>query len=185
MPVATLRATLGSYLPWALLAVGAAVVWTFWPKPTPEVGKSVPLPPAKEVKGVERIIERVEYIKVYPDAIKAKVKLPEPILKDSSVKLISTGKLDAEERPYTLSAVLNTGTGEAEVYARPDPLPWVSVSKKRHFSGYMGVMNGEQAVAITARQEVLRIKELKIEGVAIMAASNDDRYSFIGVGATW
>ena len=95
------------------------LAWTFWPRAKPDVGQSVQLPPAKEVRTVEKIVYQVKYVKVYPDKVKAKLDLPAAVAADVKKKVVATGKLDAEDRPYTLSAVLDVESGDAAVYARP------------------------------------------------------------------
>lgn len=174
---------------WALAAIAVIIAvllaWHFWPRDRLEVGESAQLEPAKEVRTVERIIERPKIVYVYPQKTKSDLALPQDVVADQAKKAIATGKLDAEDRPYTLTAVLDTETGESSVYARPDPLPWVVVSTRRNFGAYIGALDGEQAIALTARQEALRIKGLKVEAIAIGAMSQSERFAFVGVGASW
>lgn len=136
------------------------IAWTFWPRPVPEVGQAVALPPAKEVHTVEKVIERVKYVKVYPPEVKAKLNLPPAVIKDEAQKVIATGKLDADERPYTLSAVLDTATGEAEVYARADPLPWVGPGRRGAVGMAYGLANGEPTGKLYAQHDLLQVKAL-------------------------
>lgn len=148
------------WFPWfALVAVGATG-WTFWPRAEAPVGESAPLPPAKEVRTVEKIIERVEYIKVYPPEVKAKLDLPAPIAADPAMKPIATGKLDAEERPYTLTAVLDVSTGESQVYARPDPLPWIGPGRRGAVGIAYGLANGEPTGKLYGYHDLLQVKAL-------------------------
>lgn len=148
--------------PWAILAavLFGLAIWTFWPREKPEVGESAKLPPAKEVRTVEKIIERVKYVKVYPPEVKAKLNLPLAVVKDDGKKVIATGKLDADERPYTMSAVLDTATGEAEVYARPDPLPWLAPGKRVAVGVAYGLSNGQQTGKLYAERDLLQVKAL-------------------------
>lgn len=143
-----------------ILVVFAASVWTFWPKDKPAVGVSVPLPPAKEVRTIERIIERPKLVYVYPDKVKEKLDLPKPVSDDRNKKVIATGKLKAEERDYTLSSVLDTQTGYAEIYARPDPLPWLSYGKRGAVGVAYGIRDGEPAGKVYGYHDLLQIKAL-------------------------
>ena len=118
-----------------LIAAGAVIVaalalWTFWPREQPQVDVAAPLPPAPEVRTVEKIVVQPKLVYVYPDEVKPKLGLIEEVAKDPAKKVTATGKLKAEERDYTLSAVLDTATGESQVYARPDPLPWVGPGRQ-------------------------------------------------------
>lgn len=146
------------YAPW--LIVAGLVVWTFWPRPEQQPGKFEALPPAPEVRTVEKVVERVEFVKVYPNAIKAKLKLPDAVVADASRKLTATGKLDAEERPYTLTAILDTKTGESEILARPDPLPWVGPGRRGAIGIAYGLSNGEPTGKLYAQHDLLRVKAL-------------------------
>lgn len=156
IPVGVIR----NLLPWGILLLGAILAWSFWPRPDLEVGKSVQLPPAKEVRTVEKIIERVEYVKVYPSETKKKLKLPEAVVQNQAQKVIATGKLEAQERPYTLSAVLDTATGEAEVYARPDPLPWIAPGKRTVIGIAYGIGQDGQTGKFYGQRDLLQIKAL-------------------------
>ncbi len=143
-----------------LVAVILAAGWTFWPREKPVVGQSAPLPPAKEVRTVEKIIERPKLVYVYPEKIKAKLNLPESVVKDAAKKVLATGKLDAEERPYTLSAVLDTETGDSQVYARPDPLPWIGPGRRGAVGVAYGLKNGHAAGQMYAQHDLLQVKAL-------------------------
>ena len=133
----------------------AAIVWTFWPRAKPEVGVSAPLPPAKEVRTVEKVRTEVKVVYVYPEKVKKKLDLPPAVVDDKAKQVIATGKLEAEARDYTLSAVLDTDTGNSEVYARPDPLPWIGPGKR----GAVGVAYGTTAKAYISH-DLLQVKAL-------------------------
>lgn len=142
----------------ASILLAALLVWNFWTRPVMEVGEAVKLPPAKEVRTVEKIVERVKYVKVYPPEVKAKLNLPPAVVKDDGKKLIATGKLDADEREYSLSAVLDTATGEAEVYARPDPLPWIGPGRRGAVGIAYGLTSGEPTTRAYAYHDLLQVK---------------------------
>lgn len=135
--------------------VGAAIIFTFWPREKPEVGVSAPLPPAKEVRTVEKVRTEVKVVYVYPEKVKAKLDLPPAVVDDKAKQVIATGKLAADARDYTLSAVLDTDTGNSEVYARPDPLPWIGPGKR----GAVGVAYGTTAKAYISH-DLLQVKAL-------------------------
>lgn len=146
-----------------LIAAGlfaALVAWTFWPHPQPEVGKAAPLPPAREVREVEKVRTEVKVVYVYPDKVKARLDLPAEVAADPARKVIATGKLDAEERPYTLSAVLDTGTGDSQVYARPDPLPWIGPGRRGAVGLAYGVGNNGPTGKLYAQHDLLQVKAL-------------------------
>lgn len=156
----------------ALLLVVLAA-WTFWPRAEAPVGVSAPLPPAPEVRTVEKVVEKIKYIKVYPDAAKAKVNLPEPVAKDGNKKLATTARIDAEERPYTLSTVVDVGTGESEIYARPEPLPWISPGKRGAVGIAYGLKDGERNARLYANHELLRVKALNMGATGMLDQDGD------------
>lgn len=173
------------YSPPAVVLFGAAVVLlvAYWPKPQPQVGESAVLPAAKEVAKVEKVRTEVKVVYVYPDKVKEKLDLPATVQEDTTKRVSATGKLDAEERPYTLTAVLDTDTGGSEVYARPDPLPWVTVSTKSNVGLAYGLKNGEPAIRLHGQQEILRLKAVRVGVTASADAVGGDVDTFIGVGA--
>lgn len=161
---------LNPYLISALI-LAALIAWTFWPRPVPEVGKAEPLPPVKEVRAIEKVVERVKYVKVYPPEVKAKLNLPEPVVNDAAKKVIATGKLDADERPYTMTAVLDTETGDSQVYARPDPLPWIGPGRR----GAVRLTQWHDGVTqFDVSHDLLQIKSLHA-GVSGMVDTSGER----------
>lgn len=144
----------------AAVIIAGLALWTFWPREKPDTGVAAPLPPAKEVRTVEKIIERPKIVYVYPDSVKPGLGLPAQVAGNQNAKVTATGKLDAEDRPYTLSAVLDTSTGESQVYARPDPLPWIAPGKRGQIGIAYGLKNGQPAGRAYAGHELLRIKAL-------------------------
>jgi hypothetical protein len=165
------------YIIAAALFAAAIALWSLWPRPVPVVGESVPLPPAKEVVTVERVRTEVKVVYVYPDKVKAKLDLPKSIQQDASKQVTATGKLHAEERPYTLTAVLDTDTGISEVYARPDPLPWFGPGKRAEVGLAYGIKDGEPTARLYASRDLIRVKALH---AGVMATLDHDGESFAG-----
>lgn len=141
----------------ALLAIFA--IWTFWPKDNLEVGQSVALPQAKETAKAVPDKVRVEYIYVYPKA-KKDLNLPEPVQQDAAKQVTTTAKLKAEERGYTLSSVIDTETGTSEIYARPEPLPWVGPGRGGKIGVAYGLKNNEPTGRLYASHDLIQVKAL-------------------------
>lgn len=169
-----------------ILGIALAVV-LLWPDDKPAVGVSAQLPPAKEVRTVEKVVEVPKLVYVYPPKAKAKLDLPAEVAKDPDKHVTATGKLDAEDRPYTLTSVLDVETGESAVYARPDPLPWLAPNTTSEVGVFAGYKDGEQAIRLEARQELLRVKALHVGaiGSADMTPGNIDGFIGVGVWARW
>lgn len=146
--------------PWVLLAVVLAAGWTFWPRPSPVVGESVALPPAKEVRKVQQVAVTPKVVYAYPQKTKQALDLPQDVVADPDKAITATGKLDAEEREYTLAAVLDTETGQSQVYARPDPLPWIGPGKRGAVGIAYGLKDGEPTGRAYAEHDLLRVKAM-------------------------
>lgn len=145
----------------AAVAVAALALWTFAAKfDRPEPGVSAPLPPAKEVRGVEKVRTEVKVVYVYPDKTKKALDLPRAVQEDAAKQVLATGKIKAEARDYTLSAVLDTQTGQGEVYARPDPLPWIGPGRQGAVGVGYGLKNGQPAGWVHARHDLVQVKAL-------------------------
>jgi hypothetical protein len=160
LPPADLAPLLARALPWLLLAGVLAAGWTFWPRETAEVGVATVLPPAVEVRTVEKIVERPRIVYVYPRAAKARLDLPPAVQADPAKAVTATGKLDAEDRPYTLSAVLDVATGESQVYARPDPLPWIGPGRRGGVGAAYGLGGDGPTARLYGWHDLLRLKAL-------------------------
>lgn len=164
------------------VVVSALALWTFWPRPNPVVGVAAPLPPAKEVRSVEKIIERPKLVYVYPADVKGKLGLPADQVVDVNKKVTATGKLDAEDRPYTLSAVLDTETGESQIFARPDPLPWIGPGRQGAVGLAYGLKNSQPTGRLYARHDLIQVKALHGGGLATL---DQDGEWFAGGYVEW
>lgn len=145
----------------AAVIVAALALWTFWPREQPQVDVAAPLPPAAEVALTPKVIVRPpKVIYGYPDEVKPKLGLIGPVADDPAKKVTATGKLRAEERDYTMSAVLDTETGHSEVFARPDPLPWIGPGRQGAIGLAYGLKNGQPIGRLYARHDLLQVKAL-------------------------
>lgn len=167
------RPSLNQIIAASAVVVAALALWTFWPREKPEVGVAAPLPPAPEVRTVERIVVQPKLVYVYPDEVKPKLGLIDEIAKNPAKKVAATGKLKAEERDYTLSAVLDTETGESQVFARPDPLPWIGSGRQGAVGVAYGFKNGEMAGRLYARHDLLQVKALHAGATGMLDQDGD------------
>lgn len=171
------------WLPFVLVAAVIGAIWLLMPQYRAETGVSAPLPPAKEVRTVEKVIEVPKLVYVYPPKAKAKLDLPADVAKDPAKKVTATGKLDANDRPHTLTTVFDMETGESEIYARPDPLPWLAKNTTSELGVFIGYRGIEQAIRIEGRQEFLRIKALHIGAIGSADITPGEIDGFVGFGA--
>lgn len=168
-----------------LLTLGSVLYAKFRPEPAPP-GIHLPATPAPEIKREETVPVQVAVpLQVYKPTGKKKLKLPQPVVDDPKQHVVASTRTANDERAHTVTTTLDTSTGKFSTVDRAEPPPWLAVSAKRHYGAYIGALNGEQALAITARQEVLRIRGMKVEGIAIGVLGQDEQVGFVGVGASW
>lgn len=171
----------------AALLLGAAAYAAVWYNKLPSMPTGVALPaaPASALKKETTTPLKVDAVKVFRPEVKKKLGLSEAVQRDSELHVVSSVTTPSDDRRHGVTTLLDTRTGEFTTLDKPVPPPWFEVSTRRHFGAYIGAMNGEQALAVTARQEVMRVRGLKVEAIAIGAMSQEERFAFVGVGAGW
>lgn len=169
-----------------LLTLGTVIYSYLKPAPAPP-GIHLPATPAPELKRETTVTVPVAApVQVYRPEVKKKLKLAPEVQADPKQHVVASTRTPVgDERAHTVTTTLNTATGTFSTVDRAEPLPWLAVSTRSHFGAYIGALNGEQAIALTARQEVLRIRGLKVEGIAIGVLSQEEQVGFVGVGASW
>lgn len=166
------------------IAVCGVCAWIFIPThpgPAPTQAVSTPLPAAPALRAEPTIdLTPAKPIKVYRQAVKAKAKLPAAVVEDAAQHVTTSARLTTEDRPYTLTAVLDTSTGASTIYAKSEPLPWLQ-AKTRGQAGFLygprddGVMVGRASVTVT----LMDIKAARFGGGAML---DTDGKWFAGVG---
>jgi hypothetical protein len=168
-----------------ILTLGVVTYFNFKPAPAPP-GTHLPATPAPELKKETTVpVQVAGPVQVYKPAAKAKLKLSPEVQDDPNQHVVASTRTANDDRQHTVTTTLDTSTGRFTTVDRAEPPPWLAVSTRQHYGAYIGALNGEQAIAITARQEVLRVRGMKVEGIAIGAMSQDERFAFVGVGASW
>ena len=166
-----------------LLTLG--VIAFYYLKPEPEVvGTTTEAKQAPELKKAETLPMHIELIKVFKPEVKAKLKnkLPQSVVNDPGKRVVASSKVGGDDKPHTVTTLLDQSTGQFTTYDHIEPLPWLAVKTYTHIGAYYGLKNGEQAVRIQAQQEMLQIKTLHIEAVASIDIGAGKPDSFIGVG---
>lgn len=190
-PTTIIRALVG-------FGVCALLAWALWPDTTPAVTptqqQAAPLPPAVseppsvQVPGTEQpatpMAQAKPPIMAVPKTpkVRDKVKLPPAIFDAAETYIMATGKLQSrDDNSYTMTSVLDRRTGETQVYAVADPLPWFSLDISRGAAGiYYGLKDGQPVFRGALSQEVFRIKTVRARAVANL---DSDGEWFAGVGA--
>lgn len=169
----------------AILAgcLAVAIWWHFHSQPAP-VSVPVIAAPSKAVAHVGTEIIQTP-LKVYKPESKKRLNLPKSLQDDTSKHVAASSTIKPDYHPHTVSTVIDDKTGEVTTYDTREPLPWFAVSSSRHYGAYIGALDGQQAIAVTARQEALHIKGVTVEGIAIGAMSQSERMGFVGIGISW
>jgi hypothetical protein len=165
-----------------LFATFGAVVLYFHFKPAPAApGIHLPATPAPELKREETIPVLVfEPVQVYKPAVKQKLKLPPAVQADANQHVVASTRTPNDERPHTVTTVLDTSTGKFETYDRAEPLPWLAVSTKSQVGLFYGLKRGDPVIRLQGQQELLQIKAVRIGATATL---DGDGETFVGVGA--
>lgn len=150
-----------------LVASGASAMITWWfagredaVTPTTEVAAPLPITRAEAKTAKARVPAKTKKpITVLPPSVKEALTLPEPVRKNPESQVLATGRIQAEERPYSLSAVLDGGTGMTTIYAKAEPLPWLALERKAAAGFAYGVRDdGARVGLLHGRVDVLQVK---------------------------
>lgn len=165
------------------VALATLAYFHFKPQPAP-VGVHIPATPAKPVAKIEKTrIECAAPLSVYKPEAKGALKLPEPVAKDPAQHVAASTTTPDDERRHTVTTLVNTDTGDFTTYTRAEPHPWLAVKSKTELGIYGGYLNGEPAVRLAGRHELLQVKALHLGLVGSADATRDGLDTFVGVGA--
>jgi hypothetical protein len=122
-------------------------------------------------------------LKAYKPAVKRSLDLPASIVNNDSQHVVASSKTANDERPHTITTVIDQHSGEVQTFDRADPLPWMAVNTKSEVGVYYGIKGGEQAIRIEGRQELLQVKALHFGAIANADVMRSGTDGFVGVGA--
>jgi hypothetical protein len=128
-------------------------------------------------------------VKTYAPKAKAAVKLPQAVQADAAAVVLQSSRVAASDRPQTVTAVLDTETGETRQYVVDEPLPWLDTTVRSDAGVYLGLKRGEPTIRAQARAQIAQVKELRLGALASADMPlNGERPGvqaeyFIGVGA--
>jgi hypothetical protein len=158
----------------------------FFQEPAP-VGIHVEAAPAPQVAKVPKVAVPVTEVQAYAPPAKKKLKLPALIQQADNQHVVASTRTAPDERPHTVTTVLDTSTGSFTTFDRAEPLPWIAAQPKTELGAFVGYRGGEPALRIEARQELLQVKALHVGAIASAdaAASGVDGFVGVGVWARW
>lgn len=143
--------------------------------------------PAPQVKKVPTVSVQTAPVHAYAPEAKVNLKLPEHVRMDKAKHVVAATRTQADERPHTVTTVLDAATGEVMTYDRAEPLPWIAVRPRTELGAFVGYKFGEPALRIEARQDLMQVKGMHLGAIATAdaTASGVDGFVGIGVWARW
>jgi hypothetical protein len=166
-----------------VLAGVASGAWLYFkPQPVPP-GVHVEARPSKFVEDVDKTPVVIERIVVYKPEAKEELKLPETVKADDKKHVVAATTTPNDERQHTVTTIVDSATGKFTTYDRVEPLPWIGVTTKSEVGAYLGLKDGQPAVRVEGRQEVLQIKSVRIGAIASADVTQSGVDSFVGIGA--
>ena len=123
-------------------------------------------------------------IHVYREAVKKKLKLPDTVQADIKQQVVASSKVVTDDRPHTVTTLVDMDTGKFTTFDRTDPLPWIAVSTHGEAGVAYGIRNGTMIGRLYATQDLLQVKALH---AGAMATLDQDGQWFAGlrVGYRW
>lgn len=170
-----------------IIAIGMGLYFYFKPEPAP-TNVIMPAKPAPQVANETTVpVVAKTSLKVYRPEVKRKLKLPDAVQNNPEQYVVASSRTAPDERPHTITTVLDTSTGEFATLDRAEPLPWIAVSTKTEVGAFYGIKNGQPAFRVQAQQELLRVKAVHLGAVASadMVGGEVDTFVGVGVWAKW
>lgn len=178
----------------ALLLAGAL----FWPSPqvSPPVSavrqaaipQSKPAVPSTAVQAAQQVATPVQQIMTYPPTVKKKLNLPAEIEESERQQVIASNTVDSEDRPQTVTTVVDLDSGQSQTFVQAEPLP----AFQWDHNGEAGMAVGVRNITPVARLHVSKgLFDVKAVRVALTAeadfpiAGYGKPEVFAGVSATY
>jgi hypothetical protein len=120
--------------------------------------------PSKELAKIEKETLTCKPVVVYRDKAKKALGLHETIKADPEKHVVASTQVKASERPTTVSAVYDSGTGAFDMFTRIDPYPWFGADKKWLVGGFYGVSDDSEGAVgeLLGMYDLFQIKALHI-----------------------
>lgn len=122
-----------------------------------------------EVPGPEKIIT------IEKEKIVEKLKLPESFSQNSDLQAIATGVIAPYEGNTNVVATLDTKTGEGNLIAKQEPLPFFAFEKKTLFYVMPAISSrGDFPISAGIHRQLFRVKNVHTSGVVGVTTRYDD-----------
>ena len=147
---------------------------------------SLPSAPSKDLAKVDKETLNCIPVIVYKERAKDKLGLPTAVVAASEQRVLGATQVNPNERPTTVSAVLNTTSGDTTFYQRLDPLPWFALETRRELGIAYGFKDdaGGAVARIFGKIDLVQIKMIRA-GLLGNVDSDGDWYAGAGVSLRW
>ena len=164
-----------------LIVAGAVTYNALKQSPT-----SIPSPPSRDLAKVDKETLKCLPVIVYKDKAKDKLGLPQTVVAAPEQRILGATQVKPNERPTTVSAVLNATTGETSFYQRLDPLPWFALETRRELGIAYGLKDdaGGAVARIFGKIDLVQIKMIRA-GLLGNVDSDGDWYAGAGISLRW
>jgi len=176
----------------ATVVLGLKFWWSFSggePASTARDVAIVATPAPQIVQADVEFIALPQPVKTYAPKAKKALKLPAAVAADDGQRVLDAARIAASDRPQTVTAVLDTATGETRTYVVEEPLPWLDTTPRGEAGLYLGIKRGEPTIRAQARAQIAQVKELRLGVLASadMPLNASERAGaqfdhFVGVG---
>jgi hypothetical protein len=164
-----------------VLGIVAMLVLQVWQDHRPST-PAAPAHAAPELRGERTTVAECKPIVIYRDKVKQELGLPADVQADVQRQVVAATKVPASDRPHTVSAVADLGTGKVDLFVRPDPLPWFRRENVWSRSLYAGVYDKDFTARMTVERSAVQIKRAHIGAVFAVDAGPGETRLFIGIG---
>ncbi|MCK7495203.1 MAG: hypothetical protein MZW92_31980 [Comamonadaceae bacterium] len=105
---------------------------------------------------------------------------------DAARQVVAATRVPGDDRPHTVSAVADLGTGQVSMFVRPDPLLWLAMETRRELGLAYGLKTDadEPVWRLRGRVDMARIKAARF-GVDASVDSDGDAFAGVGVAVRW
>lgn len=141
---------------------GAIVAGSAWWNANKPSLQSTLATTSKDLQKVAKRKIECQPVIIYTDVAKKAVGLPETVKADPEQHVLAATQVKQNERPVTVSAVLDSGTGQTSMYQRLDRLPWLAFDKRVSLGIAYGYKNDTDGLVtrIYGRYDLIQIKSL-------------------------
>jgi hypothetical protein len=131
-----------------------------------------------------KVVAPIKTIKVYKASTKKKLGLPQIVVSAPTVQVTDSSLVKSQENPQVVTQVVDTETGETQVYVSNAPLPWFATEERGSISLAYGIKlpTAQLVGRLTVREDLLQIKGIHL---GVTATADTDGQAFAGGSASY